>query len=111
MSSLYIEKIDTTTFIVGEINGYKCKTINRLCEELRDTFKWPEHEICIEAMYHLDWFEETNFKIIVKKFNAIKSTQQQELIQHELNNYKEYWDGVRFDNNISDQNIFLIEYQ
>ena len=105
MSRLYTEKISQEIFLVGEINGYKCKNISILYSELSDAFKWPPSESSIEAMFHLDWVTETNFKIIVKKFNAIKDENHKKLIKEQLNIYKEHW------NKKTNKNNFIIEYK
>ncbi len=111
MNNLYAETINENTFLVGEINGYKCKNIKLLCNELRSVFTWPVHEKCIEAMYHIDWRDELNFKIIVNKFNSIKDKNQKDLISNELNNYKKHWDEKRVKINDPNKNIFLLEFK
>ena len=109
MANLYTETIDQNTFLVGEINGYKCKNINALHAELRETFRWPIHEHPADAMYNLDWCKELNFKIIVKKFNSIKDNHQKHLIISYLDSYKKHWDEIRLKDPIED--IFLVEYR
>lgn len=106
MTNTYSDKINGENFFVAEINGYLCKNINGLCKELKSAFNWPGNESCIDAMYHLEWIEEINLKLIVTKFSAIKDKQQKELIKKELDSFKEFWNNKK-----QDLGSFIIEYK
>lgn len=88
---------------VGEINGYKCKHINALCNELKNAFHWPDDKSCVDAMFHLDWIREENYKIIVNKFRIIKDNKQKDLIIKELESYQKFWND--------DNERFIVEYR
>lgn len=103
MANSYIEKTLGKTYFVGEINGYECKNTNKLCKELKSAFNWPEDELCIEAMFHLDWIAEENYKIVVNKFHAIKNNKQKELLKSELDSYRKHWN--------QDNEKLIVEYR
>jgi hypothetical protein len=111
MSTLYNQHINGMLFLVGEINGRKCKNPNAFCKELKETFRWPNGTHCMEAMFVMDWCVEKNFKIIVNQFNTISDDRQKQWLIDELACYENHWKEKRKQEKNDQFNHFLIEYR